>query len=329
MKNIIVTGAAGFIGTNLIAKLLETKEYRIIGIDNFDPYYNISIKNKNVQTNMRWTLFDCINTDISDSYNVDRVLKYAKAEFKGEPIDAVIHLAAQAGVGYSTLNPLSVIDNNIKGFDIMLRMSHDYGTKKFIYASSSTVLGDHNGIYEQKSIYGVTKATNELQGRMYAKMYDDMKIVGLRLYSVYGEKMRPDLAIKKFTEAMLNDEEIHVNGDGSIMRDFTHVDDVVDAFKLFIDNEIKDSGQVYNVGRGEPISINDLINLMKKIYDKEDYNKVVYDEGKPYDAVLTNAWNLDLINNYGFEYKVSLEEGLRRYWDWMKRDGEGYYKGWC
>ena len=319
MKNIIVTGAAGFIATNLIEKLLKTKEYRIVGIDNFDPYYDIKIKDRNVQINRRSSLFECVNGDITEEYKVEQLFKYANYEFNGEPIDAVVHLAAQAGVGHSMRYPLQVIDTNIKGFDIMVRMSHQHGVKKFIYASSSTVLGDFNGIYQQKSTYGITKATNELQGHMYANMYPDMEITGLRLYTVYGKRMRPDLAIYKFTKAILDDEPIHIYGDGTIKRDFTYIDDVTDAFKTVIDNEreSKRPGWVYNVGWGKPCTINKLIDIIKKICGKEDYDKIIYEDGKPYDAVLTCADENRLEKDYGFKCKVTLEEGLKQFKDYL------------
>jgi UDP-glucuronate 4-epimerase len=201
----------------------------------------------------------------------------------------------------------------------MIRKSHEYGVKHFIYASSSTVLGDHNGIYEQKSPYGISKATNEAQGRMYAKLYGDMYITGLRLYTVYGERMRPDLAIYKFTKAILDDEPIHIYGDGTIKRDFTYIDDVTDAFKTVIDNEreSKRPGWVYNVGWGKPCTINKLIDIIKKICGKEDYDKIIYEDGKPYDAVLTCADENRLEKDYGFKCKVTLEEGLKQFKDYL------------
>jgi UDP-glucuronate 4-epimerase len=325
MKNILVTGCAGFIGTNLIEKLLKTKEYRIIGVDNFNPYYDVRIKEENVQRNLRSTLFDCINAYITDQNKIDEVFKYAKYEFKKEPIDAVVHLAAQAGVGYSIEHPLEVIDTNIKGFDIMIRKSHEYGVKHFIYASSSTVLGDHDGIYEQKSPYGVTKATNEAQGRMYAKLFGDMQITGLRLYTVYGERMRPDLAIAKFSKAIWTDDEIHIFGNGNIYRDFTYIDDVTEAFKVMIDSEPKYNGRVYDVGNGKPYSLLELIDIMKKVYHREDYDKVVYEGEKPYDAHLTTAWAGGLKDDFGFYCKVGLEEGLTRFAAWSTTQRKMYW----
>ena len=318
MKNILVTGCAGFIGTNLIKKLLKNEDYFIVGIDNLNPYYDVRIKDNNLKLNNN-KRFEFVFADITDEWMLNSRV-FDKYKF-----DYVIHLAAQAGVGYSIEHPLDVIDVNVKGFDIMVRLSHQNGVKHFIYASSSTVLGDHNGIYEQKSPYGISKATNEAQGRMYAKLYGDMYITGLRLYTVYGERMRPDLAIAKFSKAIWTNEEIHIYGDGKIYRDFTYIDDVTEAFKVVMESEPKHNGHVYDVGNGKPYSLLELIDIMKKVYHMEDYNKVVYEGEKPYDAKLTTAWASGLKDDYGFYCKVDLEEGLTRLGAWSATQGKMYW----
>jgi len=318
MKNILVTGCAGFIGTNLIKKLLKNEDYFIVGVDNLNPYYDVRIKDDNLKLNNN-KRFEFVFADITDEWMLNSRV-FDKYKF-----DYVIHLAAQAGVGYSIEHPLDVVDVNVKGFDIMVRLSHQNGVKHFIYASSSTVLGDHNGIYEQKSPYGISKATNEAQGRMYAKLYGDMYITGLRLYTVYGERMRPDLAIAKFSKAIWTNEEIHIYGDGKIYRDFTYIDDVTEAFKVVMESEPKHNGHVYDVGNGKPYSLLELIDIMKKVYHREDYNKVVYEGEKPYDAKLTTAWASGLKDDYGFYCKVDLEEGLTRLGAWSATQGKMYW----
>ena len=313
MKNILITGAAGFIGTNLISKLLKNEDYFIVGVDNFSPYYDIAIKNENIQSN-KSDRFEFIFADITDEF-IMRTRVFDKYKF-----DTVIHLAAQAGVGYSINHSLEVIDVNIKGFDIMIRLSHDYKVNKFIFASSSTVLGNCDGVYRQKSPYGVTKATNEAQAKMYAELYKDIKIYGLRLYTVYGDRMRPDLAIAKFTRAILNDEEIHIYGDGTIKRDFTYIDDVTEAFKTVMEGDCALNGEIYDVGNGKPTSIANLIDTMKTVYDKPNFNKIEYENGKPYDAILTNANGQLLEKYYNFKCKISLEEGLKRYKEYLDNE---------
>ena len=319
MKNILITGAAGFIGTNLIAKLLKDENYFIVGVDNLNPYYDTKIKDKNIQSN-RNKRFEFVFADITNEF-IMRTRVFEKYKF-----DTVIHLAGQAGVSYSIQHPLEVIDTNIKGFDILIRMAHNYGVKKFIYASSSSVLGDYDGIYKQKSPYAVTKATNELQGRMYSELFKDMDIVGLRFFTVYGERMRPDLAIAKFTKAILNDEEIHVYGDGSISRDFTYVGDVTENMVKVIEADTsKCSGMIFDIGigNGKATSINSLIEIIKSACGKEDYDKIIYEEGKPYDAKITMS-NISPSFKYfgynGLRCYTKLEEGIKKYVEYIKNN---------
>ena len=318
MKKVLVTGCAGFIGTNLIAKLLETKDYYIVGIDNFSPFYDLNTKLENVKRNSNH-FYKTIQVDVTNEYMLRRLI------FEEEKFDIVIHLAAQAGVSYSIQHPLEVIDTNIKGFDILLRMAHEYGVKKFIYASSSSVLGDYDGIYKQKSPYAVTKATNELQGKMYSELFKDMNIVGLRFFTVYGERMRPDLAIAKFTKAILNDEEIHVYGDGSISRDFTYVGDVADNILKVIETDTTEcSGRVFDVGvgKGKATTINELIEIIKNACGREDYDKVIYEEGKPYDAKTTLSSispSFKFFGDDGLRCHTDLEEGIKKYVEYIKK----------
>jgi len=314
MKNIIVTGAAGFIGTNLIAKLIATKNYNIIGIDNFSPYYDVEIKRDNVNSNMRYTYFECINIDITDIQKLEEAFKYAAYEFKDGGIDAVVHLAAQPGVSHSIENEINVNNVNINGFANMAKFANKYNVKHFVYASSSSVLGDCG---KPKSPYAVTKATNELQADVYSNLYN-MKFTGLRFFTVYGERMRPDLAIAKFTKAILNDEEIHVYGDGNVMRDFTYVGDVTEAIKTVIESDKKWKCSVFDVGRGETISIISLIEIIKSLAGKTDYDKVIFEDEKKYDAKLTIADEFQMKRFFNFMCKTSLIEGLKKYIEWAK-----------
>ena len=310
MKTILVTGCAGFIGTNLVAKLLEDENNFIIGIDNFSPYYDFTTKVENVSSNKN-SRFVCSTIDIRNEYLLrTRIFDVYK-------IDAVVHLAAQAGVAYSIKNSQEVIDVNIKAFDELIKLCGKYNVKQFIFASSSSVLGDHDGNYRQKSPYAVTKATNELQAYMYSTLYPDMQITGLRLYTVYGNRMRPDLAISKFTKAILNDEEIEVYGDGTISRDFTYIDDVVEAFIHVLNFKNLNVCKIFDIGNGKSTTINELIEMIKDICGKPDYNKVSYKKGKSFDAKTTLADTNNAMEYFGFKCKVGLREGLERY---IKKD---------
>lgn len=320
MRNILVTGAAGFIGTNLVEKLLEDKNNFIVGVDNLDPYYNISIKSNNLVSNNN-SRFAVEILDITDEYML-RTRVFEKYEF-----DTVIHLAAQAGVFYSIQYPLKVINTNIKGFDILIRLSHEHSVKNFIYASSSSVLGDFDGVYRQKSPYAVTKATNELQGNMYAHLFKGMSIVGLRFYTVYGERMRPDLAIARFTKGIMKDEEIHVYGDGTISRDFTYVGDVVSNIIKVIGTDLSQcSGRVFDVGigNGKAVKINELIEIIKEVCEKPNYDKVVYEPGKDYDAITTMSNISPSFRYFGFDglrCNTTLKEGIKKYVEYLKENG--------
>jgi len=308
MKNILVTGAAGFIGTNLIARLLENEDYLVVGLDNLSPYYDRKIKNENVKSNYN-KRFKFVYRDITDRLEMEKL-------FRKYQFDIVIHLAAQAGVGYSISNPLFVNNVNINGFDIIARLSALSGVKHFIYASSSSVYGDEG---KMKSPYAVTKATNELQASMYSSLYD-MKFTGLRFFTVYGERMRPDLAIAKFVDAMLNGKRIYVYGDGTQMRDFSYVGDVVDGILAVMETDKEWKCEVFDIGRGLPISVNKIINILKSVTYNDNFDDIVYERAKPYDVKLTLASTAKIRNLLGFTCNTTISEGLKKYVNWLNKE---------
>ena len=308
MKNILVTGAAGFIGTNLIAELLKNEDYMIVGLDNLSPYYDRRIKNENVKSNYN-KRFKFVYRDITDRLEMEKL-------FRKYQFDVVIHLAAQDGAGYSISNPLFVNNVNINGFDIIARLSALSGVKHFIYASSSAVYGDDG---DMKSPYAVTKATNELQASMYSNMYK-MRFTGLRLFGVYGERMRPDLAIARFANAILDKGRIYVYGTGIQMRDFTYVGDVVEAIKLVMETDKEWKCEVFDVGRGFPISINKVIETLKEICYSDSFDDVVYEKQKSYSVKLTVANSGKMRDMLGFTCNTDIKTGLTRYVDWLNEE---------
>lgn len=308
MKNILVTGAAGFIGTNLIAELLKNEDYMIVGLDNLSPYYDRRIKNENVKSNYN-KRFKFVYRDITDRLEMEKL-------FRKYQFDVVIHLAAQAGVGYSVSNPLFVNNVNINGFDIIARLSALSGVKHFIYASSSSVYGDEGKL---KSPYAVTKATNELQASMYSNLYK-MKFTGLRFFTVYGERMRPDLAIARFAKAILEKGRIYIYGNGTQMRDFTYVGDVVDAIKLVMETDKEWKCEVFDVGRGFPISVNKLIDTLKEVCFAESFDDIFYEKPKSYDVKLTLANSGKMRDLFGFTCKTDIKTGLTNYVNWLKEE---------
>lgn len=279
--NILITGHRGFIGTNLVRKL---SNHRIIGID---------LKDGN---------------NILDAEYVNRV-------FDDNEIDTVIHLAAIAGVGYSVEHSEQVLANNILGFDILAKAAIKHNVKHFIYASSSSIYGD-NGT--QKSPYAVTKATNELQAAMYSNL-SDMKFTGLRFFTVYGEGIRQDLAINKFIKAMENDKPLYVYGDGEQKRDFTYVEDICQGILMIAESDKEWKNETFDIGYGSNISINELIDKLKKIVNPT-FNILQYTDEKQYDVKETLADTDKLYNWFGFRPKYNIENGLK---DWLLENNKG------
>lgn len=272
--NILITGHKGFIGSNLAKKLTH---HTIIGVD---------LKDGN---------------DILNSNYINTLFEYYH-------FDAVIHLAAIAGVGYSISHSEEVLTNNIIGFDVMAKAAIKNGVKHFIYASSSSVYGDDG---TQKSPYAVSKATNELQAAMYSNL-SNTKFTGLRFFTVYGEGIREDLAICKFIKAMKSDTPLYVYGDGEQKRDFTYIDDICEAIKLILESDKEWKNEVFDIGYGDSTSVNELIDILKGLINI-NYDKVVYQDEKPYDVKETLANTDKLYEWFGFKSKYDIKKGLYKW----------------
>lgn len=272
--NILITGNKGFIGSNLIKKL---DNHKIIGVD---------LKDGN---------------NILDS-------NFINALFEFYQIDAVIHLAAIAGVGYSVEHSEEVLKNNIIGFDILAKAAIKHKVKHFIYASSSSVYGDDG---TQKSPYAVSKATNELQAAMYSNL-SDMKFTGLRFFTVYGEGIREDLAISKFIKAMQSDLPIHVYGDGNQSRDFTYVDDITEAIKLIVESDKLWKNEVFDIGFGKNTTVNELVKILKN-HINPTWNKIIYEQEKPCDVKTTLANPNKLYQWFNFKPQYDIKTGLDKW----------------
>jgi UDP-glucuronate 4-epimerase len=270
--NILITGHRGFIGSNLVKKL---DNHKIVGVD---------LKDGN---------------NILDS-------NFINALFEFYQFDAVIHLAAIPGVGYSISHSEEVLTNNIIGFDTLAKVAIKHNVKHFIYASSSSVYGDDG---TQKSPYAVSKATNELQAAMYSNL-SSMKFTGLRFFTVYGEGIREDLAISKFIKAIENDKPLTVYGDGTQARDFTYVDDITEAIKIILDSDKEWKNEVFDVGYGKSTTVNELINILKNCINPS-YDKVVYGQEKPYDVKETLANPNKLFEWFGFKPQYDIKTGLK------------------
>jgi len=315
MKNILVTGGAGFIGSNLCESLLD-QGYSIICFDNFDSFYDPNIKIKNVEEIKKKFLhrFEIIPGDI-------RNLEQIKETFKRNNISLVIHLAAMAGVRPSIKNPLIYHDVNIRGTLVLLEACKEFGIKDFIFASSSSVYGENQRVPFTEddlniypiSPYGVTKRAGELICYNYHHLYG-INIACLRIFTAYGPRQRPEMAIHKFTRMIDNGEKIPIFGDGSSRRDYTYIDDLVNGVIKVI--ELHKGFEIYNLGESRTISLMELVGLIEDSLGKkatiESY------ESQPGDASITYADISKAKRILGYDPKISIEEGIKRFIHWYK-----------
>lgn len=348
-STILVTGAAGFIGSNLVKKLLcEVQPVYIIGIDNMNDYYDVSIKEyrlkqieKLAEEHLEST-WQFIKGSIADKALVDSLFE----EYKP---NVVVNLAAQAGVRYSITNPDVYIESNLIGFyNILEACRHSYdngqqGVEHLVYASSSSVYGTNKKIpysTEDKvdnpvSLYAATKKSNELMSHAYSKLYN-IPSTGLRFFTVYGPAGRPDMAYFGFTNKLCNNDTIQIFNYGNCKRDFTYVDDIVEGVKRVMQvAPEKKNGEdglpippyaVYNIGNNQPENLLDFVDILQQEliragvlpedYDFEAHKKLV--PMQPGDVPVTYADTSALEEDFGFKPSTSLRDGLRKFAEWYK-----------
>ena len=302
----LVTGCAGFIGSHLVDKLLE-QGYEVVGIDCFTDYYSTEIKEKNIDNARKHENFEFIKRNILE---MD----------KFPEVDYIFHLAAQAGVRASWGKSFEIYTkNNVQATQKLLEFYKDSSIKKFVYVSSSSVYGaaelpmKEDSLLKPVSPYGVTKLSGENLCYLYWKNYG-VPTVSLRYFTVYGPRQRPDMAIHKFVKGIFKGDEITVFGDGTQTRDFTFVDDAVKANLLA--SESDSVGEVFNIGGGSRISVNELIGMMENIIGKKA--KVKYIEKQKGDVRDTLADVSKAKKELEWIPKVKIEEGLKRFVDWWK-----------
>lgn len=269
--SILITGGAGFIGSNLADSLLSDGE-EIIVLDNFNNYYDSKLKRLNITHNLKNPLYRLYEGDIRDQQLIDKV-------FLENNIEAVVHLAAQAGVRKSFENPKEYISTNIEGSCCVLEGMRKSDVKKIIFASSSSVYGNCRSEQFSEDLqslcplspYAMTKLSGEHLMRIYSQAYG-INAICLRFFTVYGSRQRPDLAIQKFSKLILQGEPIEVYGDGKSLRDYTHVKDTVTGIKLALKYD-KTSYEIINIGSGNPVSLHDMISTLERALNKKSIIK--------------------------------------------------------
>lgn len=337
MDTYLITGVAGFIGANLANKLLlEGKKIKIIGIDNLNDYYDVNLKKYRLSKLEANSKFNFIKCDISSKEKLEEIFSKYKPNI-------VVNLAAQAGVRYSITNPDAYIKSNIIGFYNVLELCRKYPVKHLIYASSSSVYGSNTKIPysvidktdEPVSLYAATKKSNELLAYSYSKLYN-IPSTGLRFFTVYGPAGRPDMAYFKFTNKLLNGENIQIYNYGKCERDFTYIDDIVEGIiriiKKIPNKEIGKDGlpippyKIYNIGKGSPENLLEFINILQEELIKaeilpSDYNFASHKElvpMQPGDVPITYADTSTLEADINFKPTVPLREGLKKFANWYK-----------
>ena len=343
MKHILVTGAAGFIGANLVLRLLESQEpLTIVGLDNLNDYYDPSLKKYRLElikaksqklTANSWIF---VKGDLADKDLIDKLF----AEYK---FVIVVNLAAQAGVRYSIENPDVYIESNIIGFYNILEACRHHPVEHLVYASSSSVYGGNqkvpfstdDRVDNPVSLYAATKKSNELMSHCYSKLYN-IPSTGLRFFTVYGPAGRPDMAYFGFTNKLLKGETIQIYNYGNCRRDFTYVDDIVEGIvRVMAKAPKKKTGEdglpippyaVYNIGGGQPENLLDFVQTLQEEllragvlpqdYDFEAHKQLVPMQSG--DVPITYADASALERDFGFTPKITLREGLRKFAEWYK-----------
>ncbi|HEP1062519.1 NAD-dependent epimerase [Klebsiella aerogenes] len=330
----LVTGAAGFIGFHVSQRLLEAG-HAVIGIDNMNDYYDVNLKQARLDL-LDYPLFSFVKLDIADREGMAKL-------FAAEKFDRVVHLAAQAGVRYSLENPHAYADANLMGFLNILEGCRHHKVQHLVYASSSSVYGlnrkmpfsTDDSVDHPVSLYAATKKANELMAHTYAHLYG-IPTTGLRFFTVYGPWGRPDMALFKFTKAMLEGKSIDVYNYGKMKRDFTYIDDIAEAV-VRVQNVIPQADpnwtvetgspatssapfRVYNIGNSSPVELMDYITALEEAMGMEAKKNMM--PMQPGDVLETSAETQPLYDLVGFKPQTTVKEGVKNFVEWYKE----YYK---
>jgi len=335
VRKILVTGSAGFIGFHL-AKVLLDRGDEVVGLDNLNDYYDVSLKQARLEQIANHPNFRFVKIDLADREGMAQL-------FREEQFDRVVNLAAQAGVRYSLKNPHAYVDSNLVGFVNILEGCRHNGVQHLVYASSSSVYGAnttmpfsiHHNVDHPVSLYAASKKANELMAHTYAHLYR-LPVTGLRFFTVYGPWGRPDMALFLFTKAILEGKSIDVFNYGKMRRDFTYIDDIVEGVVRTLDHTAQanpdwsgadpDPGtsnapyRLYNIGNNNPVELLHLIETLEKALGKTAEKNLL--PIQPGDVPATYADVDDLTRDVGFKPSTSIEDGVGRFVEWYK----GYFQ---
>jgi UDP-glucuronate 4-epimerase len=318
MKNVLVTGGAGFIGSHLVERLLKEGGWRVCVLDDFNDFYDPSLKRANVATHAGREEFRLYEADIRDRAALEKI-------FGGVSFDVVVHLAARAGVRPSLAEPVLYAETNIDGTLNLLELAREHKVGQFVFGSSSSVYGENekvpfsedDPVTKPISPYAATKAAGELLCHTYSHLWG-LRCVALRFFTVYGARQRPDLAIHKFARLISEGKPIPVFGDGTTRRDYTYVDDIIAGVRAAIDYEAS-AYEVINLGESRTVELRELISLLEKELGREAL--IDRQPLQPGDVPQTFADITKARALLGYDPQTDIAEGIRRFVEWFRSRG--------
>jgi len=319
MRSVLVTGGAGFIGSHLVERLLGEGLWRVHVVDDFNDFYDPSVKRRNVAPHLSREDFRLTEADIRDRDALESV-------FRESAFDCVVHLAARAGVRPSLVEPLLYAETNIRGTLNLLELARAHGVRQFVFGSSSSVYGENEKVPFSEddpvgrpiSPYAATKAAGELLCHTYSHLWG-LRCVCLRFFTVYGARQRPDLAIHKFARLISEGKPLPVFGDGTTRRDYTFIDDIIAGVRAAIDYEAS-AFEVFNLGESRTVSLSELIALLERGLGREAL--IERKATQPGDVPQTFADISKARRLLGYDPQTPIEEGIRRFVEWFRRNAE-------
>lgn len=314
---ILLTGCAGFIGSHALDRLLG-EGHRVLGVDNFDPFYSSKLKTANITAHVKSDHFDLIDADLSDLCTYPKIKEIAGEE----PIDAIVHLAAKAGVRSSIQDPVGYQNANVIATQYLLEFSKEQGIESFIFASSSSVYGvnpnvpwsEDDFVLQPISPYASTKVSCELLGHVYSQLYG-IRFIGLRFFTVYGPRQRPDLAIHKFVRMVEAGVPIPVFGNGDTQRDYTFINDIVQGIISSLDYK-KSHCEIFNLGNDQTITLSEMIQNIEEVVGK----KAIIDRQAPQPGDVPQTW-ADISKArkcFGYQPTISFKDGVSQFYKWWQ-----------